>query len=164
MSRRSQNSSREILFTPHTTISVEDKNLQPERKDMCSVDVCWSTCLFLSLFRHHKGRGWREREIFTKGAGERRWEWVRVFSLALPNIRYPQIHQDNALNNKTIVRYLASLENILFHNVFKLHAKEASTFIYPLSPPPPLPLSGFLYISTCSYWIWEKPDWEMIWI
>ena len=72
--------------------------------------------------------------MFTKGAGERRWEWVRVFSLALPNIRYPQIHQDNALNNKKIVRYLASLENILFHNVFKLHAKEASTFIYPLPP------------------------------
>ena len=106
---------------------------------MCSVDVCWSTCLFLSLFRHHTGRGWREREIFTKGAGERRWEWVRVFSLALFNIRYPQIHQDNALNNKTIVRYLASLENILFHNVLKLHAKEASTFIYPFLPPPPPP-------------------------
>ena len=101
---------------------------------MCSVDVCWSTCLFLSLFRHHIGEGWREREIFTKGAGERRWEWVRVVSLALPNIRYPKIHHDNALNCKTIVRYLASLENILFHNVFKLHAKQASTFIYPLPP------------------------------
>ena len=101
---------------------------------MCSVDVCWSTCIFLSLFRHHTGEGCREREMFTKGAGERRWEWVRVFSLALPNIRYPQIHHDNALNYKTTVRYLASLENTLFHNVFKLHAKEAPTFIYPLPP------------------------------
>ena len=72
--------------------------------------------------------------MFTKGAGERRWEWVRVFSLALPNIHYPQIHHDNALNYKTTVRYLASLENTLFHNVFKLHAKEASTLIYPLPP------------------------------
>ena len=85
------------------------------------------------LSPHHTGdrEGWREREIFTKGAGERQWERVRVVSLALPNIRYPH---DNALIYKTVVRYLASLENILFHNVFKLHAKEASTFIYPLPP------------------------------
>ena len=59
---------------------------------------------------------------------------MRVISLALPNIRYPQIYHDNALSYKTIVRYLASLENILFHDVFKLHAKEESTFIYPLPP------------------------------
>ena len=44
-------------------------------------------------------------------------------------------HYNNALNYKTIVRYLASLENILFHNVFKPLAKEARTFIDPLPPP-----------------------------
>ena len=101
---------------------------------MCRADVCWSTCLFLSLFRHHTGEGWREREIFTKGAGERRGEWVRVFSFAFPSMAYPQIHHDNALNYKTIARYLASLENILFHNVFKLHAKEETKVHLPIYP------------------------------
>ena len=63
---------------------------------------------------------------------------MRVFSLALLSIRYSQIHCDYSINYKTIVRYLASLKNILVHNVFKLRAKGATTLIYLL--PPLLPL------------------------
>ena len=68
---------------------------------------------------------------------------MTVFSLALLSICYPQIHCDYSLNYKTIARYLASLKNILSRNVFKLHAKEASTSSTHYPPPPP-PLDFYL--------------------
>ena len=70
------------------------------------------------------------REL-ADGDGNEEREWVGVFSPASLSIRCPQIHRDYSLNYKTNVRYLASQENILSRNVFKVHAKEASTFIYP---------------------------------
>lgn len=66
-------------------------------------EVCFAT---IQVKAGEKEKYLRE---LVKGDENDEREWVRAFSLALPNIRYLQIHCDYSLNYKTIVRYLASL-------------------------------------------------------
>ena len=69
---------------------------------------------------------------------------MTVFSLALLSIPHLRCIVTARLTIKQLQDIWRRLpENILSHNVFKLHPKKASTFIYPLPPPHPHPPLDF---------------------